>query len=334
VTLTPLTDGFPDSACWTNVVNGATARATFLFQPTPDDAGSNYTVALVSTVGGSAFTNYWYVYVPTPDEQQIAISEVFANPTTDSASRAFNPLQRDVDTNNVAVNDQYIELANISSSDFDLLNCTIGNGTTVLHQFYYGENEGNEELSPYNSYVVFGGPTNGDDSPPGILGRAPDEPADPGPLGLSTAGGVLALYNGNGYLVDRVAYPACNLNCSLSRFPTINDALVPQAYVSTNYVTPGKQYDGDQWYDPAQLPMGLSNTAIIPGSPLTLAFTIGDTNQTVTLWQANTLADRFNVSSGQTSTNTSGLFNVTNLLPSSQFYFITTQSNYVYIGGT
>jgi hypothetical protein len=346
VSLTPLTDGLSPNAYWTNVVSGATAKATFQFQPTINDMGdiagdygSNYTVALVSTVGGSAFTNYWSVYVPSLDEQQIYITEIFANPTTNRASPAFNPLQRgNPDINNVAVNDQYIELVNLSGGDMDLYNWTINNGTNLLHQFYNGgyPEGGSEEL--YGGgypFVVYGGPTP-DDNPPvntfladyGLI-----EPADPGPLGFSTNGGVISLHNGNGFLVDRLVYPAGSLNCSFSRFPSVNDVLVPQAYISTNYVTPGIQYNGDFWYSyiptPTWAPVGIINSVMAAGNPMKLTFPIVDTSQTMTLWQANSLADKFTVTFGETFTNASGVFYITNPLPECQFYFVTGESNIV-----
>ena len=99
VTLSPGTGGLPASASWSGVTGGQTGTAIFHFTPTAGDAGSNYIVNLgVSSTSGNAFTNPFTVYVPTADEQQIAISEFLANPTTNSAAPNFNPLHRGTDT--------------------------------------------------------------------------------------------------------------------------------------------------------------------------------------------------------------------------------------------
>ena len=85
----PVPTGLPGDASWTiNSSGGQTATATFRFQPTSGDAGTNYIAALQETTGTGIVTNSWYIYVPTPQEQQIYISEFLANPTTTTNSPA------------------------------------------------------------------------------------------------------------------------------------------------------------------------------------------------------------------------------------------------------
>ena len=323
VSLTPVTDGLPGSASWSGVVNGLSASAQFNFLPTGADVGSNYVVALAATTSTATTTNYWSIYVPTPTEQKIYITEAFSNPTTNAASKAFNPLQRVADTNNVAVNDQYVELANLSDTDValdDLNGWAVGNGSSITHQFAFAGSS--PILGSSNSAVVYGGPRNNDPAPPGLL--VLNKPASSGALNLSTGGGIVTLYNGSGFLVDRVVYPASGFATAASRFPTVNSELVLQAYVSTNYVTPGSQYDGGAWNLATKVPTGITGVVVTGGNPVTLSFT-ANPNLATTLWQAGNLTDRFLVSTGKQFSATSGVFVITNPPPAQQFYFITTQ---------
>jgi hypothetical protein len=50
-----------------------------------------------------------------------------------------------------------------------------------------------------------------------------------------------------------------------------------------------------------------------------------NTSLASTLWSANNLTDPFQVVFGQQFSTSSGVFTVTNLPPTLQFYFITTQ---------
>ena len=82
VTITPLLSGLPAAAWTVGVSNGLQATATFKFQPGIDDQGRNYLVSLVVQTASALSTNTWNVYVPTPVEQQIAITEILSNPTS------------------------------------------------------------------------------------------------------------------------------------------------------------------------------------------------------------------------------------------------------------
>lgn len=340
VTLTPVTDGLPSSAHWDGVVNGSTATAIFHFQPVSADAGSNYIVTLAaSSTSGTVSTNYWYVYVPTPLEQQICISEFLANPTTNTSAPYFNPLQRATDATNITTWDQYVEIANTSATDVDLFGWSLGDASFVRHVFFNGAPQ--EQLSASNAVVIYGGayPASSDPSAPTL--SAPHFPADNGDaptLSLEKSGtGVIVLRNPNyynsghgiqpGYIVDRVVYPAGNLstNGSLSRFPTVNSGFVPQGYISTNFATAGLQYDGSPWSLPTKVPQAVTNVVItVVNNQAILGFT-ADTTLASTLWQANEVTDPFKVVFGKQFTSPSATFSVTNLPADHQFYFITTQ---------
>jgi hypothetical protein len=338
VTLTTVTDGLPSSAYWDSVTNGSTATAVFHFQPTSADAGSNYVVTLAaSSTSGTVSTNYWYVYVPTPLEQQIYISEFLANPTANTNVPYFNPLHRATDTTNITSWDQYVEIANTSATDIDLFGWSLGDALAVRHVFFNGAPQ--EQLSASSAVVIYGGALNSDPSPPNLpVQNFPADNGDTPALSLAKSGtGVIVLRNPNyynsghgiqpGYIVDRVVYPADNLstNGSLSRFPTVNSGFVPQGYISTNFATAGLQYDGSPWSSPTKVPAGVTNVVItIANNQAILGFT-ADTTLASTLWQANEITNPFTVVFGKQFTNPAATFSVTNLPAGHQFYFITTQ---------
>jgi hypothetical protein len=340
VNLAPSTVGLPASAYWTNVSNGLTARARFVFNPTPADAGSNYLIALGWSTTTATPTNYWNVYVPSTAEQLIYLTEVFARPVTDTNSRAYNPLNRAAVTGNTAVNDQYVELANLSASDLDLTLWSLSSGSAVVHNF------GAATLNSSNSIIVYGGPKNNDPDPPNLA--VPSYAANPGPLGLSTGGGAISLHNAQGYLVDRITYRSSSPAGSLSRFPKLSDTMAPQQYISTNWVTPGLQYDGSAWTAPTKVPAPVTNVVISATNLITTVTNISggttsivnvttrivkmnftaDTTLASTFWRADDISDtpgNFAVFFGQQYTNNPAIFMTTNPPITRQFYFISTQ---------
>lgn len=343
VTLGPSYGGLPADASWSNVTAGQTATAVFQFSPTAADESSNYIVSIgVSSTSGNTFTDSFSVYVPTPDEQNVYISEIFANPTTNAASPAYNPLKRGsgdfgVEAN-IPVDDQYIEIANLSPDAVTLysgfVSWTLGNGQSTIHVFDNDNSSG--VIEPSNAYVVYGGPSTSDSSYPTILGGYPNdgaiEPVNSGEsLGLSTNGGVIALYNQDGNLVDRVVYPASALNTSFSRFPGLNNGLVPQSYISTNYTTAGLQYDGGAWNAPTKIPVAVTNVTIqIQGANTVFSFPVNTfgspvTSQAYTLWGSSSLLSPFSVIYGQGPFTTARAKMTNTLSGPVHFYFMTTQ---------
>lgn len=337
VTLTPVTDGLPASASWSDITSGPNATAVFHFSPTNTDAGTNYIITLnSSSTSGSQSTYNMYVYVPTPQEQQIYIGEFLANTTTNVNSPYFNPLHRANDTNNILPNDQFVEIANQSGSDLDLFGWSITDASTRRHTFQIGAPVEQLAAGTLDAVVVYGGPKTSDPSLPQL--PVPSFPANvTANLGIPfSGGGVIVLrnpgyYNNGvgiqpGYIVDRIVYQDSDLstNGSLSRFPGMDGRLrfVPQAAVNTNATTAGLQYDGSSYLVPPQIPRGVTNAAVVAGNPLKVTFT-SNPAVTTTLWQANPVFGPFL----PVAAATSGTFNITNP-PASQFYFLTTQTNY------
>ncbi len=321
--------GLPAAATKSTSLVGGVGTASFDYQATTNDAGTNFAVTLVVIAPSWSSTNVWNIYVPTPVEQKVFISEFLAFASGDSNSPAFNPLQRQVDTGSFG-NDRYIEIANLSGSNVDLLNWSIGDASsTPWHTFYNGEfGFPPEILNATNCYVIYGGPLNDTNSPTILGGQI--EPANPGPLNFNTAfGGVITLHNGDGHLIDRIAYSPSDLvsnNCSNTRFLYPDGVLdvVPQSYVSTNWVTPGFQYDGSAWGQTARLPVNVGSITVVPGNPLLLNFT-ADPATASTLWQLNNIGEKPRIIYGQQFTNTSGQFQISNPPAGHQFYGVTKQ---------
>jgi hypothetical protein len=342
VTLTPFTDGLSANAHWSNLTTGPNASAQFDFTPTANDAGTNYVIALgSSSTSGVLNTNFWYIYVPTAQEQQVYISEFLANTTTNVNAPNFNPLHRAFDTNSSLLgNDQFVEIANQSGTDLDLFGWSITDASTRRHTFVIGAPVEQLAVSSSNAVVVYGGPKTGDTSPPRL--PVPSFPANAsGNLGIPFSGaGVIELrssgyYNSGlgtqpGYIVDRIVYGAndSSTNGSLARFPGPNGKLrfVPQGFVNTNATTAGLQYDGSTWLVPTQTPHSVTNVTVVPGNPVQLNFAATPSLMS-TLWEATDLTSTFQPVAGQQFGTTSGVFSITNP-PPSQFYYITTQTNY------
>jgi hypothetical protein len=322
VTLTP-TGILPTGAYWTNIVNspsnGAPATAVFQYTGSALDAGYGFTNQLnVTSTAGTTYTDSFTIYVPTPQEQQIAITEFLANPTTNTVAPYFNPLRRSpTDTIGISTNDQYIEVANQSGADLGPgWKLDTGIASKPVFDSFAGAGT---TISSLTALVAYGG--NSSESP----GLSTPVAISSGLSLPKTGSGVLVLRN-NGYIIDRVVYSASSLstNGSLSRFPTINDGFVPQAYISTNLTTAGLQYDGGSWSSSTKVPTGVNGVLItyVNGKAV-LNFT-ANTSQASTLWNASTVTGPYSVIFGQPFPTGTGAFTNVNSA-AQQFYFITTQ---------
>jgi hypothetical protein len=277
----------------------------------------------ITSTAGTAFTNTFSVYVPTLAEQQMAISEFLANPTTNTAAPYFNPLQRATDTIGISTNDQYIEIANQSGSDMGPGGFKIDTGNAAKPVFDANAGAG-ATLSALNSLVVYGG--NSTEAP----GLATPVAISSGLFLPKTGSGLLVLRNINGNIIDRVVYAAADLstNGSLSRFPTINSAFVPQAYISTNFTTAGLQYDGGSWASATKVPTGVTGVVItyVNGQAI-LNFT-ANTTQASTLWDASDVTGPYSVIFGKTFPTGTGTFtNVNSATSNGRPFFIFGKKN-------
>lgn len=275
VTVQPGQAGLPASAQWSfATTSGASVEGTFRFNPTAAEAGQLYAVTLLAWNAGATNTTTWQIYVPTAAEQQVAITEYLANPSTDAAAPQFNPLRRDPPSDNPSQHDEYLELANLSGTDLDLAGWTIADAVQVRHKFY-----DSFALGSKNAIIVYGGPLNGMLPNLDVL-SIPASESSAG-LALNNTGDTVIVRNATGGIVERVVYSSAMVSSSgsMTRYPTIDSGFVAQTSVGTAPVTPGRQYDGKLWSEPPTIPA----TDIGPVS-ITL-----DANSSVTLsWQAET----------------------------------------------
>lgn len=324
VTITASTDGLSANSGWSGITSGLNATGDFTFNPTSADAGSNYLVNLhVTSTAGTDYTNTFSVYVPTADEQQIYITEFLANPTTNPAAAFYNPLARTPVVNGIATNDQYVEIANLSGANWDggsgtLFTLDTGTASSPVFSSFDGSGA---DLQPTSSLVVYGG--NGSPATlPGLANTAVSRG-----LRLSTSGsGVLVFRNANGNIIDRVVYSASDIstNGSLSRFPALTNGFVAQAYISTNHVTPGAQYDGGVWSAPTSVPQGVSGIVVSAANNQVFLNFTANTTKASTLWRTYDLTSPFSVVNGGQFGSSNATFTETNT-QSKAFYFITTQ---------
>lgn len=323
VTITPLTGTLPGTAAWvTGATSGTNLNATFTFTPAPSDAGSNYTVALRTVNTFVTATNIWRIYVPTPVEQNVFITEFLANPTSDETQPHYNPLHRaTVPASSISTWDEYIEIVNQSATDIDLYDWSIADAVGVRHRFYNGSFSG-ETLAASNAIVVYGGPANSDLPVLPVLAFPASESTSTGLALNNTGTETITLRNGTN-IIDRLLYAGASLSSvgSMVRFPTLNSPFVPQAYVGTN-TSAGVQYDGSVWTGLAAVPTAVAPITLTYGNPVVLNYT-GIVGQAYTLWQANAVNEPFAVVNGGIITNTAAAFYITNAPADRQFYFIT-----------
>ena len=271
VTVQPDQAGLPASAQWDfATTSGASVEGTFSFNPTAAEAGQLYGVTLLAWNAGATNTTTWQIYVPTAAEQQVAVTEYLANPSTDTAAPQFNPLHRDPPSDNPSQHDEYLEIANLSSTDLDLAGWTIADAVQVRHKFY-----DSFALGSKNAIIVYGGPLNGMLPNLDVL-SIPASESSAG-LALNNTGDTVIVRNALGGIVERVVYSSAMVSSSgsMTRYPTIDSGFVAQTSVGTPPVTPGRRYDGKRWSEPPTIPptdIGTVSIALNANASVTLSW--------------------------------------------------------------
>lgn len=240
-------EGLPPTAQW--IVGEPDAdgviTATFTWTPSAGEAGQLFQARLIASNGVAENELALQLYTLTPVEERIAIAEFYANPTSNTNAPSFNPLRRDPPVEEPWINDEYIELVNLSDQTVDLIGWSLADAVEIRHQFYFSQ-----PLEAHGAFIVYGGPLNG--FPPGL--EVPAEPASESSSGLAlnNNGDTIVLRNAMGGVIDRVVYSGEEVspNGSLTRFPIIDDAFRPHAEVSSLLVSPGRQPDGRAWSEP------------------------------------------------------------------------------------
>ena len=324
ISIIPQSNNLPPSASWSyGATSGTNVQATFTFSPAQADAGSNYVVTLLTYNNGATNIATWKIYVPTLAEQGVLIGEFLANPSSNTNAPHFNPLRRTLPlttTSGISTIDEYIEIVNVSGQDVELLGWTVADAVQVRHQF--GDFL---TLGSSNAVVVYGGPLNGDN--PNL--PVPSVPSSDGAVGLAlnnTGTETITLRNyPDNFMVARIFYREADLSASgsLTRFPNMNSPFIANDCVATNAVSPGTQFDGRLFSQPATL-VGVGNIVVSVSSltNVTLSFT-AQAGPLYSLWHATNLADRFCVGASTSFNGPAGQFSLPSGPTNHEFYFIT-----------
>ena len=260
--------------------SGTDVSNTFTFTPSAADAGNAYTATFKAWTAGTNTTT-WSIYVPTPEEQNVIVSEFLANPTADTNSPYFNPLHRPFPgSTNAYSDDEFIEVVNANSTPLDFIGWSFYDAVTLRHQFYYPTS-----VDASNTVVLYGGPLIGDPAPPAIPGvSTPFSEGSPGVSVLNDSGDTISLYNPDGHLVDRVVYTSATAfkGVSWTRYPTLTNDFVQHTSVVATNASPGLQPDQQPYSVPpviSQPPTitSVANQIISQDSSVgPLTFTVGD----------------------------------------------------------
>ena len=228
-------------------------RATVRFSATAAHAGGLHRLRL-SAVGPMGVRNAsWTVYVPTPAEQQVVLTEFLANPVVNTGAPEFNPLRREdwppaddaVMAGRIGGWDEFVELVNLGPIGMNLGGWTLSDASRI--QAWVPVDDPRAVVPSGGALILYGGPP--DSHPPRL--QTPSIPAMlPGGasagndgLGLNNTGDSLMIRNAEGHLVERIVYLSKHLapGGSLSRWP------VPDGPWSAHMASPGLPPEGDRW---------------------------------------------------------------------------------------
>lgn len=238
----------PATGVWSLGIRSADAggrvTGTFVYTAVADDSGVDFPVTLIAANDAAQAKTVVDVYVPTVAEQRVVLTEFYANPTGSTSAPNANPLHRPSPQGaNTTLNDEFVELVNLSGSELDLIGWTISDALAKRHQFL-----ATTLLAPSNSVVVFGGPAN--TNRPVLPAGVRAEPAsETGGLALNNDGDAIVVRNILGRVVTRVVYAGSDLgtDSALARFPTADGKFIPHRTANERHATPGTRPDGKAW---------------------------------------------------------------------------------------
>jgi hypothetical protein len=312
-------NGLPAGAAWNlSAASGTNLTATFTYQATASAAGQKYTVRLNAANTQATNTATWTIYVPTAIEQRITFGEFFANAPGTNVTPYVNVLNRPGQPPAPNSDDEYVELVNLSTQDVDLAGWTIGDSVQVRHRFY-----DTFMIGASNAIVVYGGPLNG--FAPQLDVRVTPASENAFGFGLNNTGGdSLLLRNAQSNLVSRIVYSALPVTGTMTRYPDLNGDFVAQLSVSTNAATPGRQFNGRLYNEPApasQAPIVVKASAT-NGTTLQLNWTAVP-GQSYSILRSDTVAGPYTpVASGQTFTGTQGQYTEPGLSTTARRFYL------------
>ncbi|MFN0068111.1 MAG: lamin tail domain-containing protein [Limisphaerales bacterium] len=301
----------PPGAAWTlppapanPLGHTGTNVAVFEMTARAGDAGKLVLPALAAWNETGTNIASWKVYLPTAAEQRLVLMEYLANPATSTNSPIFNPLRRDpalTNSSTISQADEYLELANLSGEEISLFGWRMADAVQVRHVFFEPATVGVS-----NAFILYGGPLNG--FLPNL--DVPSLSSSEGALALNNDGDTIALYNADTNLVFRVVYSAALVtsDASFTRHPDLNGAFAAQSAVSTNLVTPGRQFDGRLFSEPGVVPPAdiVVSGSLLPGGAFGLAWNARP-GTAYSVWRTPALGTPFqSIAGGLTFPDTGG----------------------------
>lgn len=273
VTVQPLA-GQPAGAGWNfPALSGTNLTGTLTFTAPVEAAGQLLTVGFDAVNHVATNAARWTIHVPSAAEQQLMLTEFYANPTSSVDAPHFNPLARtEVPSSSITLNDEFIELVNLGPAELNLLNWSIADSLNVRHRFYAPTT-----LVSSNAAVIYGGPLNG--NAPTLPAGVYQEPASEGSgVALNNDGDLIVIRNAQSNLVLRVSYPGSSLgtNSSLARFPNTDGPFQPHRTINDRHWSPGLQPDGRAWTE--------SQAGVAPQPPFGVAASLDASGRLVLAW--------------------------------------------------
>jgi len=230
VTVTP-TGGWVLSA---NPASEVTAK--LVLTAGEEDFGASFDVSLEAENSEGVATLAWDIYVPSEAEQQVAITEFLANPTSKTTAAHYNPLHRETPSgsNVLSVEDEFIEIANLGQADVDLDGWSISDAVALRSNFYEGD-----ILAKRGAVIVYGGRSSGSEPVlgEGILALPATEGT--GGLGLNNSGDTITLRNADGHVIDRIKFGKPTSKGSMTRDPGLNGEFADHSTVADAAVSAG-----------------------------------------------------------------------------------------------
>ncbi|MDP7440663.1 MAG: lamin tail domain-containing protein [Verrucomicrobiota bacterium] len=212
------------------------------------DAGEPFDLSLEAENNEGVATLEWDIYVPSVAEQQVAVTEFLANPTGKATDGHYNPLHRETpsDSNQISVEDEFIEIANLGQADVDLAGWSVSDAVALRSNFYEGD-----VLAKRGAVIVYGGRSFGSEP---VLGEGvlalPATESTSG-LGLNNSGDTITLRNADGHVIDRIQFGKPTGKGSMTRHPGLNGVFADHSTVAGPVVSAGTWPSGAPYTEDA-----------------------------------------------------------------------------------